>query len=267
MKITTKLNSTSADTQAPALSSPVRPREPLALATPRYATLGGPNENCGVKTALQNAAKRAKDHLAKPLHCAIDRPMARDKDAVAVRETHDPSTVTELASLQTQAIQSMQAYVFATLSYVAALSADAGSPVSVTIKIGHFRRQGLAVNERLVDFFDSARHILSDLADAPQHRLPQFSHVHTAANSPVSSQDILASVHKLSPREFDVAELLVKGLPNKQISYELGISATTVKAHIGSILRKLNVSNRCRVIALLANIDLAAKAKLSVARD
>jgi DNA-binding NarL/FixJ family response regulator len=267
MKITTKLNSTSADTQAPALSGPARPRESLALATPQYTALGGPNEICGVKTTFQNAAKRAKDHLAKPLHCAIDRPMAPDDEVVAVREAHNPSTATELAALQTQAMQSLQAYVFATLRYVAALGAEAGSPTSVTIKIGHFRREGLAVNERLADFFDSARHILSDLADVPQHRLPEFSHVHAVANSPVSSQDILASVHKLSPREFDVAELLVKGLPNKQISYELGISPTTVKAHIGSILRKLNVSNRCRVIALLANIDLAAKAKLSVAHD
>ncbi len=50
-------------------------------------------------------------------------------------------------------------------------------------------------------------------------------------------------------------ELLAEGLPNKVIAHELGISETTVKAHVGEILRKLKVYNRARAIVMLAQFD------------
>jgi len=42
----------------------------------------------------------------------------------------------------------------------------------------------------------------------------------------------------LSVREREVMELVVVGLPNKQVGSELGISEITVKAHRGSVMRK-----------------------------
>ena len=51
-------------------------------------------------------------------------------------------------------------------------------------------------------------------------------------------------------------ELLAEGLPNKVIAHELGISETTVKAHVGEILRKLKVYNRARAIVMLAQFDM-----------
>lgn len=48
----------------------------------------------------------------------------------------------------------------------------------------------------------------------------------------------------LSPREEDVARLLMKGVSNKEIARALGIELVTVKAHVGSIFRKLGVRNR-----------------------
>jgi FixJ family two-component response regulator len=44
----------------------------------------------------------------------------------------------------------------------------------------------------------------------------------------------------LSPREQQVMALVISGLLNKQIGFELGISEITVKAHRGQVMRKMN---------------------------
>ena len=47
-----------------------------------------------------------------------------------------------------------------------------------------------------------------------------------------------------------VFELLVTGLPNKLIAYEIGVSEATIKAHVSAVLRKLKVRSRAQAIAL-----------------
>ncbi len=53
-----------------------------------------------------------------------------------------------------------------------------------------------------------------------------------------------SSVSALSPQESKVLACVAAGLPNKEIAEQLCISRSTVKAHIASILKKLNLSNR-----------------------
>jgi DNA-binding NarL/FixJ family response regulator len=48
----------------------------------------------------------------------------------------------------------------------------------------------------------------------------------------------------LTRRELEVVKLLVQGLTNKQIGDLLGVSASTIKTHVQSIIRKLGVSDR-----------------------
>jgi DNA-binding NarL/FixJ family response regulator len=52
----------------------------------------------------------------------------------------------------------------------------------------------------------------------------------------------------LSPRELEVLEQLVKGLSNKVIARNLSIEETTVKLHLRSLFRKLNVNNRTEAV-------------------
>ncbi len=52
----------------------------------------------------------------------------------------------------------------------------------------------------------------------------------------------------LTERERQVLEWLAKGLANKQIAVQLGISEHTVKFHISSIYAKLNASNRTQAV-------------------
>ncbi len=56
------------------------------------------------------------------------------------------------------------------------------------------------------------------------------------------------SLNQLSAREFDVLATLEKGLTTAQIAKSLFISQATVKTHVASILRKLEVSNRSAAI-------------------
>jgi DNA-binding NarL/FixJ family response regulator len=54
----------------------------------------------------------------------------------------------------------------------------------------------------------------------------------------------------------EVFELLTKGLSNKEIATQLYISEATVKAHISSILRKLNVTDRVQAVIMALNLEL-----------
>jgi two-component system, NarL family, response regulator LiaR len=55
----------------------------------------------------------------------------------------------------------------------------------------------------------------------------------------------------LTPREREVLALIVRGMANKRIARELGVSEKTVKTHVGHVLAKLGVTDRTQA-ALLA---------------
>ena len=50
--------------------------------------------------------------------------------------------------------------------------------------------------------------------------------------------------HYVSPRELEILQFVTNGLSNKQIAQRLRISQQTVKNHMTSILKKLNVQDR-----------------------
>jgi DNA-binding NarL/FixJ family response regulator len=54
---------------------------------------------------------------------------------------------------------------------------------------------------------------------------------------------------QLTARENDVLELLVKGLLQKEIAQQLGISYWTVQTHIARIYEKLHVHSRAQAVA------------------
>lgn len=53
-----------------------------------------------------------------------------------------------------------------------------------------------------------------------------------------------APVEQLTERELDVLRLLARGLSNKAIALELGVSEKTVKTHVSNILAKLHLADR-----------------------
>ena len=64
------------------------------------------------------------------------------------------------------------------------------------------------------------------------------------------------SNESLTGRELNVLELLAKGKSNKEISANLYISETTVKSHLRSVFRKLNVLSRTEAISVASRRGL-----------
>ena len=55
---------------------------------------------------------------------------------------------------------------------------------------------------------------------------------------------------ELSAREIEVLRLIGRGLANKEIATELGLSAHTVKNHLSHILEKLQAADRAHALAI-----------------
>ena len=58
----------------------------------------------------------------------------------------------------------------------------------------------------------------------------------------------IGNEYNLSIREVEIAELLAKGFLNKEVADTLHISINTLKSHIKSIYKKLEVSNKVEMI-------------------
>lgn len=55
------------------------------------------------------------------------------------------------------------------------------------------------------------------------------------------------SAAALTPREREVLELVARGFTNKEIAAKLAMSENTARAHVRSLMQKLNVDNRTRL--------------------
>ena len=64
------------------------------------------------------------------------------------------------------------------------------------------------------------------------------------ATSHLTVTDSMTRIEPLSPQELRVLRLLVAGLSNADIAQELVLSTNTIKTHVKSIYRKLNVNSR-----------------------
>jgi two-component system nitrate/nitrite response regulator NarL len=66
------------------------------------------------------------------------------------------------------------------------------------------------------------------------------------------------SVRGLSPREQEILQALVTGASNKLIAIRLGITEATVKVHLKTLLRKLDVNNRTQAAIWAMNNGFTA---------
>ena len=139
------------------------------------------------------------------------------------------------------------------------------------------RLQRMTPTTRVIIFtaFDTDERILSAvragaqgylLKGAPRNDIFQAIRVVYQGGSllePMITQKLLRQVSQegpadaaLTPRELDVLRLLARGLQNKEIALELGITGRTTKFHVGSLLRKLGAGNRTEAVAIAAQRGL-----------
>ena len=76
---------------------------------------------------------------------------------------------------------------------------------------------------------------------------------------PLGDDAVREAIAALTPRQAQVLRLLLRGLPNKAICRELGLSENTIKVHISQVLRALRVRNRTEAVVAASRIGLSAQ--------
>ena len=61
----------------------------------------------------------------------------------------------------------------------------------------------------------------------------------------------------LTPREFEVMQLVAKGMLNKQIASELGTAEKTIKVHRGRVMKKLGIVSVADLVRLVETAQIA----------
>jgi two-component system response regulator FixJ len=114
-----------------------------------------------------------------------------------------------------------------------------------------------AMKEGAVDFIEkpyAAEAILASVA-AALARLAEIGPADPAA------RQAAARLASLTPRERQVLDGLVAGLPNKSIAYDLEISPRTVEVHRARVMQKLQARSLSEVVRLALAAGVSPKAR------
>lgn len=70
--------------------------------------------------------------------------------------------------------------------------------------------------------------------------------------------DLANRLASLTPQQFRVLSMMMEGMLNKQIAYDLDVSEATIKAHVTAIFRKLGVRTRTQAVIAVQSLSFDA---------
>jgi FixJ family two-component response regulator len=98
--------------------------------------------------------------------------------------------------------------------------------------------------------------LLNAIGDAIEHSYASLRHL-------AQVRGLQQRYESLSRREREVMRLVVSGRLNKQVGAELGISEVTVKAHRGSMMRKMKAGSFAELVNMAASLRFSAPASVA----
>jgi antitoxin HicB len=113
------------------------------------------------------------------------------------------------------------------------------------------KREGVSLNQYITSLLAAGVQrdtILSQVQSIPRPQTPEQILQRVEELSRESER--AGFISPLTPRESEVFNYMAQGYLNKQIAELLGVSEQTIKDHISSILRKLNVNARTQAVII-----------------
>jgi two-component system, NarL family, response regulator LiaR len=130
----------------------------------------------------------------------------------------------------------------------------AGFPSVQVIALTSFHEEGLVQSALQAG---AISYLLKNVSAEELAAAIRAAHAGRSILAPEAAQDLIWSTvkgpalgHDLTPREREVLALMVHGLSNTAIAEHLIVSRSTAKAHVSSILAKLDVTSRTEAVVL-----------------
>ena len=95
-----------------------------------------------------------------------------------------------------------------------------------------------------------------ELLDAINHAIKQSRQTRLEQ---AERDEIEQRIDSLTSREHEILTLVITGMLNKQIAYDLDMSENTVKTHRARIMRKMSVKSLAALVQATEKIDLRSK--------
>jgi FixJ family two-component response regulator len=132
--------------------------------------------------------------------------------------------------------------------------AELGSDLPIVFITGHgdIDMAVKAMKDGAVDFlpkpFDD-----QDLLDSVERALQHHREIRQVSDQLGQIRERLA---RLTPREKEVFERVIKGMLNKQIGFELGTTEKTIKVHRGRVMEKMEAESLADLVRMAAHLGI-----------